>query len=840
MRKTLNWDSASRPACGSLAVFEFEPLGGCRRDMAASLRRPENRLFRTYGAAGGGRPQRRRSGRTAAQWFPPQDRKHLFSSSSDASSGRSQSVASDDPDDPDDPDFSGSSVVLRRRRPGGRVFKDRLTLTATPRHLRLRPRPPQKCSTPCGPLRPPPFPSSHPDHLSPDLGVCSQPRDGDELGTSASLFSTPSSTDLRPPAPGDGNISISSSASPDAACTDTSRSPVPATSRGQASLPHSQETSRGGGFHEMVRRASASLRSALFSLMDSGNLEDSEFGTNGKTEKESRSERQLTRNRLESLDLRSTGKKRTTDQGSFQKLGCQGAARKDCAEASGCQGVVVPGKSHRPKRTGQSQKRKHQEVETSLCHYHLFKRGQKTGKDSFLSQDLTPQKACSWVKAKAAFSFHKKKVVTDLSEVCSSYTIASSLSGSLLSESLSPSAANRTNSALDPWRSSSIYLLSPSRSLHVADKKASDAEKVYGECNQEGPVPFSYCLSKEKLEHCEKIGEGVFGEVFQTIADNTPVALKIVAIEGAALVNGCHQKTFEEILPEIIISKELSLLSGEVSNRTEGFIGLNSVHCVQGSYPSLLLKAWDHYNSTKGSANDRPDFFEEDQLFIILEFEFGGVDLEQMKTNLPSIATAKSILHQITASLAVAEASLRFEHRDLHWGNVLLKKTNLTKVHYTLNGETRTIPTCGLQVNIIDYTLSRLERDGIVVFCDISTDEDLFTGQGDYQFEIYRLMRKENNNCWYEYHPYNNVLWLHYLTDKILNDMTFKKKCNTPSLKQMKKKIQYFYKTVLDFSSATDLLCQHRLFRSTASRSGATERPQTQERQQILSPEPQP
>ncbi len=27
--------------------------------------------------------------------------------------------------------------------------------------------------------------------------------------------------------------------------------------------------------------------------------------------------------------------------------------------------------------------------------------------------------------------------------------------------------------------------------------------------------------------------------------------------------------------------------------------------------------------------------------------------------------------------------------------------------------------------------------------CDISNDEELFMGQGDYQFEIYRLMKKE-------------------------------------------------------------------------------------------------
>lgn len=773
--------------------------------MAASLRRPGNRLFRTYGAVGGGRP-RRRPDRAAAPWFPPQDRKRFFSGSSssisDASSGGpSPSVASDDPDDPD---FLGVPVGQRRRRPGGRASKDRPSLIVTPRRLRPRARPPQKCSTPCGPLGPPPFPNGNSGRLSPDLSACSQARDGGELGTSASLFSSLAS-------PGAGP-----SASLDAASEIRSGFHLPAASPDPAPLHGFQEAATGGGrFTRLAHQARASLRSALFNLMDSGNPEDSEFGADGRNMRESCCEREPAGKSLERPGLSSMGKKRATDQDSCQEIGSQGAAQMDYEEADGCKNCIVPGEINRLERTGPRRKRKLQEtVETSLLHYHQFKKSQKMEEDSFLTQDLTHlQNTCSWTKARASFSFHKKKMVTAVSEVCSSHTIASSLSESLISEYSNPPVMNRTNSALSPWHCSSMYLLTPLKTLHVTDKKASDAEKVYRECNQEGPIPFSYCLSTEKLECCQKIGEGVFGEVFQTVANHTPVALKIIAIEGPDLVNGAHQKTFEEILPEIIISKELSLLSDEVCNRTEGFIGLNSVHCVQGSYPPLLLRAWDHYNSTKGSANDRPDFFEEDQLFIVLEFELGGVDLERMRTKLSSMATAKSILHQITASLAVAEASLHFEHRDLHWGNVLLKKTSLKELQYTLNGKTSTIPTRGIQVNIIDYTLSRLERDGIVVFCDISMDEDLFTGEGDYQFEIYRLMRKENNNCWGEYHPYNNVLWLHYLTDKILKQMTFKSRRNTPALKQMKRKIQDFYKTMLSFSSATDLLCQHSLFK---------------------------
>lgn len=36
--------------------------------------------------------------------------------------------------------------------------------------------------------------------------------------------------------------------------------------------------------------------------------------------------------------------------------------------------------------------------------------------------------------------------------------------------------------------------------------------------------------------------------------------------------------------------------------------------------------------------------------------------------------------------------------------------------------------------------------DDLTVSCDISADEELFMGQGDYQFDIYRMMREENRS----------------------------------------------------------------------------------------------
>lgn len=55
------------------------------------------------------------------------------------------------------------------------------------------------------------------------------------------------------------------------------------------------------------------------------------------------------------------------------------------------------------------------------------------------------------------------------------------------------------------------------------------------------------------------------------------------------------------------------------------------------------------------------------------------------------------------------------------------------------------ISTKGVEAAIIDFTLSRIENDGVVIFNDLAMDEELFTGDGDdYQFEVYRSMKKKN------------------------------------------------------------------------------------------------
>lgn len=70
------------------------------------------------------------------------------------------------------------------------------------------------------------------------------------------------------------------------------------------------------------------------------------------------------------------------------------------------------------------------------------------------------------------------------------------------------------------------------------------------------------------------------------------------------------------------------------------------------------------------SENDRPDVFGSEQLYVAFVFSHGGSDLESWKSS--SLLDSLSILFQVVGALAVAEELYQFEHRDLHWGNILI------------------------------------------------------------------------------------------------------------------------------------------------------------------------
>lgn len=72
-----------------------------------------------------------------------------------------------------------------------------------------------------------------------------------------------------------------------------------------------------------------------------------------------------------------------------------------------------------------------------------------------------------------------------------------------------------------------------------------------------------------------------------------------------------------------------------------------------------------------------------------------------------------------------------------------MEKTDEEFITYKLNGKNLSVASKGVRITIIDYTLSRITVGKCCHYNDLSTDGELFEATGDYQYDIYRMMRDE-------------------------------------------------------------------------------------------------
>ncbi|KAL3573350.1 hypothetical protein D5086_023963 [Populus alba] len=311
-------------------------------------------------------------------------------------------------------------------------------------------------------------------------------------------------------------------------------------------------------------------------------------------------------------------------------------------------------------------------------------------------------------------------------------------------------------------------------------------------CGQSVPLTLLEVFSK----YCEpdnivKVGEGTYGEAFE--AGNT--VCKIVPIDGDLPVNGEVQKRSEELLEEVILSRTLNNIrshDSEVDNACTTFIEILDLRVCEGPYDLALVRAWEYWDERHGSENDHPKEFPEKQCYVVFVLQHGGKDLESFV--LLNFDEARSLLVQVTAGLAIAEAAYEFEHRDLHWGNILLCRNDSTTVQFILEGKKMIFRTSGLLISIIDFTLSRINTGQDILFLDLTSDPYLFKGpKGDRQAETYRKMKKVTGDFWEGSFPKTNVLWLIYLVDILLLKKSFDRSSkNEGDLHSLKKRLSKY------------------------------------------------
>lgn len=289
-----------------------------------------------------------------------------------------------------------------------------------------------------------------------------------------------------------------------------------------------------------------------------------------------------------------------------------------------------------------------------------------------------------------------------------------------------------------------------------------------------------------------KIGEASYSEVFG-IGD---VVLKIVPLRnedavGPVLdVEGPAPSDAPDVLREIAVTRAMG-------DMCPSFVKLLKTYVVKGRYPELLLGLWDEFESANGSESIRPDTFALSQTYAIIVLPNGGPDLETYAfSNSAKFGWkyAASIFWQTAKALSKAEELVQFEHRDLHWGQILIRNTSACQGLPVLQPRKNTNVTAasaveevqnkfmddvsnGVSVTIIDLGLSRMDAgDGVSGRKTIWTafDEEIFLGEGDYQFDVYRLMKTHNEDSWQTFKPLTNVMWLHYLLLKLIKSKGLK------------------------------------------------------------------
>ncbi|KAG5728490.1 Serine/threonine-protein kinase haspin [Termitomyces sp. T112] len=326
---------------------------------------------------------------------------------------------------------------------------------------------------------------------------------------------------------------------------------------------------------------------------------------------------------------------------------------------------------------------------------------------------------------------------------------------------------------------------------------------LLAECGQSacGPIEFSSFIETFAYDpvvqsiggspadlRFRKIGEASYSEVFG-IGD---VVLKVIPLrnesdEGTPPASAKDMNEDDvpaptdakDVLKEIIVTEAM----GQVC---AGFVKLLKTYVVRGKYPEVLLRLWDEYHASKGSESVRPDKFFVSQVYAIIVLPNGGPDLEAYKflhPNKMGWRQASSIFWQVAKSLAHAEQLVSFEHRDLHLGQILVKDLPVAEVlplqawnqNVQPNSKPSRVymddPVHGVRATLIDLGLSRMDAgdgDGGEMIHWTPFEDELFMGEGDYQFDVYRMMKEHNQGTWEEFKPLTNVMWLHYLVVKLM------------------------------------------------------------------------
>ncbi|KAI0481483.1 hypothetical protein F4859DRAFT_512629 [Xylaria cf. heliscus] len=417
--------------------------------------------------------------------------------------------------------------------------------------------------------------------------------------------------------------------------------------------------------------------------------------------------------------------------------------------------------------------------------------------------------------------------------------------------SLPPRRRTRQSVLLDPPEDKDIKNLTP---LKVVPAPPEPELEIEAEAEKEevNPAPSFQGESKELqvlswAEICPpgdsitKIAEASYAEVYRVtnergtsiikvIRMSSPIKLQTKAQQKSGLVDE-EPRSESDLLGELQISEWLADIPG--------FVVYKERYIVQGKACRELLETHQTFHKKlKKQDPDRLQFYPspsrylDDTKFLVVELGDAGTALEDF--GLMTADQLWDIFFHVVIALARAEARIEFEHRDLHEGNLCIRKVN-EPTPKDERDRTGYFGFSGLEITILDYGLSRAQGDyeSEPVAYDLERDLSIFTSEHAAQCRVYRQMRsfllRGDRIClppedhrkpyaegidgpitWAIHEPYTNVLWLAYLYDWMVENFRgLKRELN--SFRRATKELWSYLdpeadESVPGFESASDIL----------------------------------
>ncbi|KAI1093320.1 hypothetical protein F5B19DRAFT_451008 [Rostrohypoxylon terebratum] len=357
-----------------------------------------------------------------------------------------------------------------------------------------------------------------------------------------------------------------------------------------------------------------------------------------------------------------------------------------------------------------------------------------------------------------------------------------------------PAPAPSSSSPPPPRRIKSAGLLTPKMPSPSKSKMQETTEDAELDGKLQVLTWPDICPAGDKIV---KIAEASYAEVYRVTNERGTSIIKVIRMESPIKAQTKTQQKLglvdEEPHSESDLIGELKI--SEWLADIPGFVVYKERYLVRGKACKELLETHQAFHKKiKRQDPERLQFYPspsrylDDTKFLVVELGDAGTALEDFP--LVSSEQLWDIFFHVAIALARAEAHIEFEHRDLHEGNLCIRKTS---DHVPVEDRDRSsyFGFSGLEVTILDYGLSRAHADSQVpgsqpMAYDLERDLSIFTSEHAPQCEVYRRMRsfllRGDRVClppqshttpyevgidgpimWAQHEPYTNVLWLAYI-----------------------------------------------------------------------------